>query len=101
MVLKRLIFIAGDSTVSNTGYKGGLFFFLEKYLGHRLFWIVCQLHTNELKLRRLIGETDGKTNSKDGFTGELGKMLPSVQDMEQDFKFQALPGKVPVIQLRE
>ena len=64
-------------------YKGGVFHFLEKYLNRRLFWIVCQvktqslpachyrrssvimfcrklqtfcpqLHTNKLKLRRLI-----------------------------------------------
>ena len=65
------MFIAGDSTNSNTGYKGGMFRFLEEYLDRKLFWIVCQLHTNELKLRRLITQRDGKTSSKDGWEGEL------------------------------
>ena len=35
-VADTLEFIAGDSTNSNTGYKGGLFHFLEKYLDRSL-----------------------------------------------------------------
>ena len=80
-VHETLKVIGGDSTNSNTGWKGGAFHFLEKYLDRRLFWCVCQLHTNELKLRRLISITDGKTCSKDGWEGELGKMLKSVPSM--------------------
>ena len=98
---ETLNFIAGDSTNSNTGHKGGVFFFLEQFLNRRLFWLVCQLHTNELKLRRLINITDGKTNSKDGFTGDLGKMLPLVSDMERNFSFSALQEKEPVVNLDE
>ena len=47
-----------------------MFHYLEEYLERRLFWIVCQLHTYEFKLRRLISKRDGKSNSKD--RGRLG-----------------------------
>lgn len=60
-----------------------MFHFLEEYLYRRLLWIVCQLHTNELKLRRLITQRDGKTSSKDGWEGELGKLLPTVSSLER------------------
>ena len=93
--------IGGDSTNSNTGWKGGAFHFLEKYLDRRLFWCVCQLHTNELKLRRLISTIDGKTCSKDGWKGELRKMLKSVPSMERDYKFQAIPSKVDTAELND
>lgn len=39
----------------------------EKKAG-RLFWIDCQLHTNEMKLMRLINMKDGKT-SRPGWIG--------------------------------
>jgi hypothetical protein len=95
-VSDTLEFIAGDSTNSNTGYKGGLFHFLEEHLERRLFWIVCQLHTNELKLRRLISKRDGKTSSKDGWEGELGKMLPAVRSLEKNLNFPVILGKTPL-----
>ena len=100
-VADTLEFIAGDSTNSNTGYKGGLFHFLEEYLDRRLFWIVCQLHTNELKLRRLITKRDGKTSSKDGWEGELGKLLPTVRSLERILTFPAIPGKSELPDLPE
>ena len=100
-VADTLEFIAGDSTNSNTGYKGGLFHFLEEYLDRRLFWIVCQLHTNELELRRLITKRDGKTSSKDGWEGELGKLLPTVRSLERIFTFPAIPRKSELSDLPE
>ena len=95
-VSDTLKFIAGDSTNSNTGYKGGLFHYLEVYLDRRLFLIVCQLHTNELKFRRLIINRDGKTTSKDVWQGDLGKMLPTVRSLERNLSYQAIPGKTPL-----
>ena len=37
------------------------------YLDSMLFWIVCKLHTNELKQGRLLNKTDGKTCREDGW----------------------------------
>ena len=42
--LSNLSALGGDSTVSNTGYKGGAFTLIEKKLGRRLNWIVCLIH---------------------------------------------------------
>ena len=100
-VEETLMCIAGDSTNSNTGWKGGVFHFLEKFLDRRLFWLVCQLHTNELKLRRLITKVDGKTSSKDGWEGELGKKLGTVRSLDRVFSFPAIRPKVAMPDLPE
>ena len=55
-----------------------MFHYLKEYLERRLFWIVCQLHTNELKLMRLISNRDGKSNSKDGGGWEGDLMMIGV-----------------------
>ena len=98
-VENTLQFIAGDSKNSNTGFKGGIFHFLEEYLDRKLFWLVCQLHTNELKLRRLIAKRDGKTSSKDGWEGDLGKLLPTVKGLERELTFPAIPCKTELSEL--
>ena len=67
----------------------------------RLFWIVWQLHINELKLRRLISKRDGQTSSKDGWEGELGKMLPAVRSLEKNLNFPFIPGKTPLPDLHD
>ena len=60
---ESLIAIGGDSTNTNTGWKGGIIQFIEKKLEKKLMWIICALHTNELPLRHLIIDLDGKTLS--------------------------------------
>ena len=82
--------LAGDSTNSNTGWRNGVMAWLEKFLGRKVSWLICQLHTNELGLRHLFQELDGKTNSKTGWSGELGKLLPTVKDMEVNPNFEPL-----------
>ena len=68
--------LAADSIKSNTGWKGGIIAWLERKLGRKFHWLICQLHTNELMLRHLIEKIDGKTSSKTGFSGPFGKFLP-------------------------
>ena len=70
--------MAGDSYNGNTGWKGGSNAHLERMLGRKLHWAICLAHTNELPLRHLIEQLDGKTCSKDGFTGPIGKLLSKV-----------------------
>ena len=55
--------IGGDSTNINTGWDGGSFTLIERMLGQKKTWLVCYLHTNEIPLRHLIQDLDGKTNS--------------------------------------
>lgn len=64
---ESLMVLQGDSTNSNTGWRGGTHTHLEKLLGHKLFWSICMLHTNELPLRHLIKTIDGPTASGNEF----------------------------------
>ena len=84
--------LGGDSTVSNTGWKGGAIANLEKLLGHKCHWCICMLHTNELPFRHLIVGIDGATTSNVAFSGPIGKLLGSVNEMEYQPQFKALPG---------
>ena len=96
-----LTHVGVDSTTSNTGWKSGIIAWLEKLTGKKFHWLVCMLHTNELGLRKLVEELDGKTCSKTGFSGPLGKMLAKVQDMEPNFDFKRIDMGPEVIKLRE
>ena len=61
---------------------------VEKKLGRRLVWIVCDLHTGELPLRHLIIELDGPTLSGNKWSGPLGSMLDTVTDLELNPAFE-------------
>ena len=87
---KTLQFLSGDSTNSNTGWKGGIIAWLEKLLGRKVTWLICQLHCNELGLRHLFAELDGKTSSKTGWSGPLGQLLKSLSKMEINPNFKQI-----------
>ena len=91
--------LGGDSYNGNTGWKGGTNFHLETMLCHKCNWAVCMCHTNELPFHHLIEKLDGPTNSKDGFTGPIGKLLSKVLDMEINPNFRQLPGGEDFIHL--
>lgn len=100
-VHQTLTHLAGDSTNSNTGWKKGVIAWLERKIGRKMHWLVCQLHTNELMLRKLIEKLDGKTDSRTGFSGPLGKMLSKVKDMKPDYKFKKIDVGPGLIKLPE
>ena len=83
--------LGGDSTNSNTGWRAGAIPHLERLLGHKCQWVICNIHTLELPLRHLIAGLDGPTTSKDGFNGNVCKLLVSVENMEFNPNFRALP----------
>ena len=93
--------IGGDSTNSNTGREGGSFTHIEKLLGEKKMWLVCYLHTNELPLRHLIEQLDGKTTSTHGFEGPLGKGLDDVINLDINPKFTLINVGKPPIELDE
>jgi len=64
-----------------------------------LHWLICQLHTNELPIRVLIKILIGMTTSKSGFTGIIGKLLPTVPDLDRNFDFDAIAGGLPMPEL--
>ena len=95
-----LMFLAGDSTNMNTGWKGGTHALLEELLGRRLYWGICTLHTNELPLRHLITSLDGPTSSDKGFMGPVGSLLSKVNEMPYNPGFRALPGGEELVTLQ-
>ena len=98
---KDINMIAGDSTAFNTGWRAGVIASLEKKMGRKFHWLICQLHTNELMLRSLIEKMDGRTDSKTGFSGPLGKLLSKVKDMKPSYTFKKINIGPGLIDLRE
>ena len=63
---------------------------LKRKIGRKVHWLVCKLHTNELMLKRLAERLDGRTDSRTGFSGPLGKMLSKVNANNTDCKFKKI-----------
>ena len=57
------------------------------------------IHLNELPLKHLFETLDGNTGSASKFKGELGKLLPKVNELPNNYKFKALPGGEDLIDL--
>ena len=93
--------VGGDSTNVNTGWEGGVMQWVERKLGRRLVWIVCDLHTGELSLRHLIIDLDGPTLSNNKWSGPLGKMLDTATELEINPNFTKITVGPPLIYLPE
>ena len=65
---------------------------VERMLGRKVYWVICCLHCNELLLRHVISKLDGKSTSKDGFKGPIGKLLAKINSMKRNYEFEAIPG---------
>lgn len=70
-----VIAIGCDGTAVNTGNKGGIICLLEEKLERPLHWFVCLLHANELPLRHLMKNIDGKTTGPTQFDGPISRKL--------------------------
>ena len=68
-----LQFLACDSMNSNTGWRADIIAWLEKLLGSKVTWLICQLHTNELGLMEDLLEWTSRSASQD--CGQCGKKL--------------------------
>ena len=93
--------LQGDSTNANTGWRGGSHAHLEKLLGRKLYWAICNLHTNELPLRHLIEILDGPTSSDKGFSGPVCSLLSKVEQMEYNPNFKGIPEGEALISIPE
>ena len=79
--------MGGDSTAANTGVDKGAFACIEEKLDRRLLRVVCTLHLNELPLRHVFCDIDGPTNSDHTFKGPIGKLLPDVEELDWNERF--------------
>ena len=100
-ICESLIAIGADSTNVNTGWRGGVIPFFENKLERKLIWLICALHTNELPLRHLMIQLDGKTQSNNAFSGPIGKIVDKVTNFRVKDKIPKLNVKIDLIELRE
>ena len=83
--------VGGDSTVTNTGHKGGIINLIEKKKGQRLLIVICQLHVNELPLRHLIRARDIPTLSNNKFGGPIGELIGGdIEKMPFNLQFKRI-----------
>lgn len=83
----------------------GIIRYLEQYLKTPVQWIICLIHCNELPLRHLFIEMDGKTSNPNEFKGPIGKAIQSCEDMnlasfeKVEFKFDVTKLSSPSVLL--
>lgn len=96
--LSTIVAVGCDGTVVNTGAKNGIIRQLEVNVKRPLQWFICLLHANELPLRHLLQDLDGKTTGPTGFSGHIGKLLESCEKLPV-VKFEKIEVKLPTIDL--
>ena len=74
--------IGCDGINVNTGINGRLLVLREHYLERPLHWFISMLHTNELPLRHLLSNLDGKTSGTRCFTGPISKILQNCKQRQ-------------------
>lgn len=99
MDLTNLVAIGSDGTAVNTGIHNGVNRKLEMHIGRPLQWFICMLHANELPLRHLMKHLGGETTGPSGFSGEIGKALPSCEFIPVT-EFQKITTELPEIDLQ-
>jgi hypothetical protein len=89
--------IGCDGTVNNVGCHGGIIHTIEMTLQKTVHWFVCQLHGNELLLRRLFETVDGKSCGPSAFCGDIGKAVSKEVSSLPVVDFESVPGFVSEI----
>lgn len=92
--------IGCDGTATNTGGNNGVLALIEKYLNRPLQWLICLFHCNELPLRHLFCELEGKTKGPNEFGGVLGKQLENCNELEI-VKFFPIQQNLPNLKIKE
>lgn len=96
--LSKLWAVGCDDTVVNTGSKNGVRQ-LEIAVGRPLQWFICLLHANELPLRHLMQHLDGKTSGPRGYSGNIGKLLETCENLPL-VDFEKIEVNLPVVDLK-
>ena len=70
-----------DETYVSVGKKNGTVSMLETFVGHKLNWFICLLHTNKMPLRRLLQKIDGNTSGTQQFSLITGESLETCKTL--------------------
>ena len=52
--IEDFLLIRRDSTYTNTGPEGGAIHYLKKLLDHKVHWLICLIHIDELLLKHMM-----------------------------------------------
>lgn len=78
---QSMLIVGCDGCASNTGWKGGIIFHLERKLKRPLQWIICLLHLIELPVRKMIKTHDGRTTGPKTYAGTIGQELEGCEKL--------------------
>lgn len=83
---RKLVASMCDGASVNTGNLGGIIVLIEgcEHVRRNIHRLVCLLHTNEIGLKELIVEIDGKLNSAHKLSGPVGMEMHSDSLAERD-----------------
>lgn len=70
-----LIAIGADGTNVNTGCDEGIIRLFDLRIQRNLHWLICLLHLNELGIKHVIFEIDGRSLSITKLCGEIGRRI--------------------------
>ena len=68
-------------------------------LEHKLHWIICQIHVNQLSLRRLIIKLDGPYKHKSGFSGPIEILQMIVNTLQFVHNWEPIEVEESIIEL--
>ena len=95
---KSLKAIGGDNCITNTGHQGGVFYWLQVFLGRPLQIVMCMLHFSELPLKHLIRKYVGPTSGPRSWKSELGKTISNLpNNLKSIVNFKPIKGRVSKI----
>jgi hypothetical protein len=98
--LDNVMAIGSDGTAVNTGNVNGTIRRIEQSLGRPLHWFICLLHGNELPLRHLIQNLDGKTTGPRGFAGPIGNQLHKCETLNIE-EFTPVVVDIPFVNVKD
>ena len=82
------------------GEKGGAIRLIEMKLSRPVHHFNCPFHANELPLRHLVENLDGKTFGPRGFTGPIGKQLQNCRN-NPIVKLERIHVEIPTVDYKD
>ncbi|GBN01649.1 hypothetical protein AVEN_232770-1 [Araneus ventricosus] len=79
--MRKLEVVVCDGTITDNGWKNGVFHRIEKHVGRPLQWSICLLHYNELPFRHIFQHIDGQTAGPKSFSAAIGQQLTGYEKL--------------------
>ena len=88
---KSVKVVGNDSPNQYVGPNEGAIQYLERLFGRSLIWDICLRHGNELGLRAVVFQLDGKSSGPTTLKGPVGRNLNQDFTTKQPVNFKKIP----------